>query len=217
MERLTMNTLATFDHRFHAHHIQYLCGIDEAGRGPLAGPVVAAAVILPVTVVLQGLDDSKRLSAAQREALFDNITDAAVSYAFGQASESEIDRMNILQATFLAMKRAVEGLVIKPQYILVDGRDFPQFVDPSTTSTIPGCAVTGGDRQSQCVAAASVLAKVHRDRYMVRMAERYPDYGFERHKGYGTAEHRRHIQTLGYTPLHRKSFLKRISDSNSFE
>jgi len=201
-----------FDESFYAEGIHVLCGVDEAGRGPLAGPVVAAAVILNPLSPVKGLNDSKKLSAAKREMLYGEIRQKAAGYGIGAASVEEIDRLNILQATFLAMQRAVAALSITPEYILVDGRDFPLFVDVRKQQALPGQAVVKGDGKSQNIAAASILAKVYRDRLMIEESARYPQYGFERHKGYGTAEHRAVLREIGPCAIHRRSFVRRWID-----
>ena len=181
-----------------------LCGVDEAGRGPLAGDVYAAAVILPPDACLPGLDDSKKLTEKKREQLYDEIIRQAVAYCVASASAEEIDRLNILQATFLAMQRAVEGLAVKPDYILIDGNRTPPSLN------VPcGCLVKG-DATSASIAAASVLAKVSRDRAMQATAPLYPEYGFEKHKGYPTKEHYAAILEYGVSPIHRKTFLKKM-------
>lgn len=180
-----------------------VCGIDEAGRGPLAGPVYAAAVILPIGLEIEGLNDSKKLSEKKREALFDIICEKAVAYSIGIATEKEIDEINILNATFLAMNRAVEGLSLKPDYALVDGNRHPGL-------SIPDETIVKGDGKSMSVAAASIIAKVSRDRFMLKIAEEYPEYCFEKHKGYGTALHYEMIEKFGVSPVHRKSFLKKV-------
>ncbi len=177
-----------------------ICGVDEAGRGPLSGPVVAAACILPTGAIIEGLDDSKKLSPKKREALFDVITKTAISYSIASASVEEIDQMNILNATLLAMRRAIEGLSVKPDFALIDGninRDFP----------LPAKAVIKGDSLSTSIAAASILAKVTRDRLCIEDDRAYPQYEFAKHKGYGTARHMALIREHGPSPLHRKSFL----------
>lgn len=202
----------TYDDSFYARGIRALCGVDEAGRGPLAGPVVAAAVILDPQNPLPGLNDSKKLSASVRERLYDEICRKAAAFGIGQASVEEIDRLNILQATFLAMQRAVAALAFKPEYILVDGRDFPLFADLPSQRSVPGRAVIKGDGKSQNIAAASILAKVYRDRLMTAESRRYPQYGFERHKGYGTAQHRAALREIGPCPIHRRSFITRWID-----
>lgn len=181
-----------------------ICGIDEAGRGPLAGPVHAAAVILPMGLEIEGLNDSKKLSEKKREQLFDVICEKAIDYSIGIATEKEIDEINILNATFLAMHRAVEGLKIKPNYALIDGNQYPKipFVAEET--------VVKGDAKSMSVAAASILAKVSRDRFMLEKAKEYPQYQFEKHKGYGTKLHYEMLAEYGPSPIHRMSFLKKL-------
>ena len=179
-----------------------VCGIDEAGRGPLAGPVVAAAVILPEDIQLPGVNDSKKITEKKREILFDFVKEHALAYGIGEASETEIDEINILQATFLAMRRAVEALQIPADYALVDGNRIQGLPVPAET-------VIGGDGKVLSIAAASILAKVTRDRYMRDMAAQYPEYGFEKHKGYGTKAHYAAIEQYGICPLHRKTFLKK--------
>ena len=181
-----------------------ICGIDEAGRGPLAGPVYAAAVILPLGLEITGINDSKKLSEKKREELFDVICEKAVDFSIGIADEKEIDEINILNATFLAMKRAVDGLKIKPDYALIDGNRYPR-IGGITEETI-----VKGDGKSMSVAAASILAKVSRDRYMLEIAEKYPQYCFEKHKGYGTKLHYEMLEKYGISPVHRKSFLKKL-------
>ena len=180
-----------------------ICGIDEAGRGPLAGPVFAAAVILPPEARIDGLNDSKKLSEKKREALFDQITEISVAYGVGFANEKEIDRVNILQATFLAMSRAVSALSVPADYALVDGNRMPPL-------PIPGETIVKGDGLSASIAAASILAKVSRDRLMEELDRLYPQYGFSKHKGYGTALHREMILQHGPSPVHRESFLKKM-------
>ncbi len=181
-----------------------VCGIDEAGRGPLAGPVYAAAVILPIGLEIKDLNDSKKLSEKKREQLFDIIREKAVDYSIGIATEQEIDEINILNATFLAMHRAVEGLKIKPDYALIDGNQYPKipFIAEET--------VVKGDAKSMSIAAASILAKVSRDRFMLEKAIEYPQYQFEKHKGYGTKLHYDMIKEYGVSPIHRISFLKKF-------
>lgn len=183
---------------FHA-----ICGIDEAGRGPLAGPVCAAAVILPEGLEIPGLNDSKKLTDKKRRELFPIIEGQALAYGIGWASQEEIDDINILQATFLAMSRAVEQLNIRPDLALVDGNRAP-------TLDLPVETVVKGDSLSASIAAASVLAKVSRDDVMLRMAEEYPGYGFEVHKGYGTKAHYEALRTFGPSPIHRRTFLKKF-------
>ena len=180
-----------------------ICGVDEAGRGPLAGPVFAAAVILPEGHIIEGGNDSKKLSEKKRDLLFDKIIDECVCYSIGTASEREIDEINILQATFLAMKRAVDGLEIKPDLALVDGNQIP----PVNADVL---TIVKGDGKSASIAAASIIAKVSRDRYMIELAKQYPQYEFERHKGYGTKLHYEKIAEHGICEAHRKTFLKKL-------
>ena len=174
-------------------------GVDEAGRGPLAGPVVAAAVILDPRQGIAGLADSKKLTARRREQLFDQIQDKALCCAIGQASVEEIDRLNILQATLLAMQRAVAGLRLVPARVLVDGNRLPRL--PMLAE-----AIIGGDAKVPAISAASILAKVHRDRWCEQIDAEYPQYGFAAHKGYGTAAHLAALRQHGPTPWHRRSF-----------
>ncbi len=198
------------DWYFHQREAQsrgYLrvCGIDEAGRGPLAGPVCAAAVILPGGLEIEGLNDSKKLTEKKREALFDVITARAEAYGIGWASEQEIDQVNILQATFLAMARAVEALSLLADFALVDGNRMPPL-------SIPGETIVKGDGKAACIAAASVLAKVSRDRALRKLDQRHPEYGFAQHKGYGTKAHYAAIKQYGLLPEHRRSFLKNLNE-----
>ena len=188
------------EEEFFTQGLSVIAGVDEAGRGPLAGPVCAAAVVLPRDLVIPGLNDSKKLTDAKRRELYDIITSQAVSYGIAFASEQEIDEMNILQATFLAMRRALEQLSCKPDLALIDGNRETDFGLPVKT-------IIKGDSLSANIAAASVLAKVTRDRYMEKMAEQYPGYGFEIHKGYGTKRHYAALDELGESPIHRRSFL----------
>ena len=180
-----------------------ICGVDEAGRGPLAGPVCAAAVILPEGEIIPGLNDSKKLTDKKRRELFPIIKEKAVAYGIAFASEAEIDEINILQATFLAMKRAIAQLDGKADFALIDGNREPDFGIPSQT-------VIKGDSRSANIAAASVLAKVTRDMYMEELAEKYPQYGFEIHKGYGTKAHYAALTEHGMCDAHRRSFLKKF-------
>lgn len=193
-----------FDAVYRERGIVHLCGVDEAGRGPLAGPVYAAAVILDPDVVIDGVNDSKKLSEKRREALFDEICEKAVAYGIASASVEEIEEMNILQATFLAMSRAVAALSLTPDFVLVDGNQVPRGIDR------PIETVVKGDARSASIAAASILAKVSRDRYMLALDEQYPQYAFSKHKGYGTKVHCEALQTFGPSPEHRLSFLKNI-------
>ena len=176
-----------------------IAGVDEAGRGPLAGPVVAAAVILDDERPIAGVDDSKRLNAKQRERLFDVIMGQALCVSIGQASAAEVDAINVLQATLLAMRRAVEGLRLAPIKVLVDGNQLPRL--PMLAE-----AVVGGDGRVACIAAASIVAKVTRDRLMTELDQTLPGYGFAQHKGYGTAQHMQALKRLGASAQHRRSF-----------
>lgn len=184
-----------------------ICGIDEAGRGPLAGAVYAAAVILPEGIDIEGLNDSKQVPEKKREQLFDIIKEKAIDFCIASASENEIDTYNILNATFMAMKRAVAGLKTKPEIILVDGNQDPKF-------EIPTLCIVKGDSKSASIAAASILAKVARDRYMVELDKQYPQYMLAQHKGYPTKLHYEMIEKYGIAPIHRKSFLKKILNSS---
>lgn len=187
-----------------------LCGVDEAGRGPLAGDVYAAAVIFPQDYHLDGLNDSKKLTEKKRKELYEIIIRDAVSYCVATASVAEIEELNILNASLLAMRRAVDGLSVTPRLALVDGNR-----NPSLSSHIHSRLVVKGDATSACIAAASVLAKVERDRYMSRLAAEYPQYCFEKHKGYGTALHYEKINEFGVSPVHRISFLKNMKKKHS--
>lgn len=180
-----------------------LCGVDEAGRGPLAGPVCAAAVILPPHTEIPGLNDSKKLTDKRRRELFPVIQDKAVAYGTAFATEREIDELNILQATFLAMRRAIEQLEGKADFALIDGNRETDF-------GLPAMTVVKGDSRSANIAAASILAKVTRDEYMEKMALEYPQYGFEIHKGYGTKRHYAALTEFGASPIHRMTFLKKF-------
>ncbi len=180
-----------------------ICGVDEAGRGPLAGPVYAAAVILPRGLVIEGLNDSKKLSEKKREQLYDKVIENAVAWSVGVATEQEIDEVNILQATYLAMRRAVESLSVKADYALIDGNRMPPLA-------IDGETVIKGDSLSMSIAAASIIAKVTRDRFMLELDGKYPEYLFAKHKGYGTALHYEMIEKHGISPVHRRSFLKKL-------
>ena len=178
-----------------------VCGCDEAGRGPLCGPVVAAAVILPLGLVIEGLDDSKKLTEKKREKLFDVIKENAIAYAISEASPAEIDEINILNASMLAMRRAVEALQVKADFALIDGNCSRGFEIPTET-------VVKGDSKSYSIAAASILAKVTRDRGCVELDREYPEYGIAKHKGYPTKDHMDAVRKHGPAPIHRKSFLK---------
>ena len=178
-----------------------VCGVDEAGRGPLCGPVCAAACILPAGLIIEGLNDSKKLTEKRREKLFDIITNEAVSYSIATASVEEINELNILEATLLAMRRAIDGLSVNPDFALIDGnvsRDFP----------VPAMAVVGGDAKSPSIAAASILAKVTRDRLCYELDREYPQYQIAKHKGYGTKLHMDLLRKYGPSPIHRKKFVR---------
>lgn len=180
-----------------------VCGVDEAGRGPLAGPVCAAAVILPEGMIIEGVNDSKKLSEKKRESLFDVIREQALSYSIAYATVDEIEEINILNATMLAMRRAIDGLEIKADYAMIDGNKIPPL-------DIDAECIVKGDAKSMSIACASILAKVSRDRLLYKYAEEYPMYGFDKHKGYGTKVHREAILKYGPCPYHRKSFLKKL-------
>ena len=197
-----MSQLWEIEDSLYSQDIQLICGVDEAGRGPLAGPVCAAAVILPKHLEIPGLNDSKKLTDKKRRELFPIIQENALAYGIGFSSEQEIDQINILQATFLAMKRAMEQLSITPQLALIDGNRETDFGLPVKT-------VVHGDSLSANIAAASILAKVSRDNLMEELAGRYPEYGFEIHKGYGTKAHYLALDKYGPSPIHRMTFLKK--------
>ena len=188
---------------FYADGVKVICGVDEAGRGPLAGPVCAAAVILPEHLEIPGLPDSKKLTDKKRRELFPIIKEQAIAYGIGLASEKEIDEINILQATFLAMERALGELSVKPDLALIDGNREKEFGIPVKT-------VVKGDSLSMNIAAASILAKVTRDDLMMEMAQTYPEYGFDVHKGYGTKAHYAALTQHGPSPIHRMTFLKKF-------
>lgn len=189
--------------KFYQQGIRLICGVDEAGRGPLAGPVCAAAVILPEHISIPGLNDSKKLTDKKRRELFPVIKECALAYGIAFSDEKEIDEINILQATYLAMERAISALKIKPELALIDGNRAKDFGLPVET-------VVHGDSLSASIAAASVLAKVTRDDYMLGMASQYPQYSFEIHKGYGTKAHYDALRQFGPCPIHRMSFLKKF-------
>lgn len=193
----------TYEKETYAKGYCSVCGVDEAGRGPLAGPVCAAAVIFPEGTLIDGVNDSKKLSEKKREVLFEEICGQAVSYSVAWASVEEIESMNILNAAMLAMKRAVEGLRIPADFALIDGNKTPPV-------KVPARAIVKGDALSMSVAAASILAKVSRDRLMLELAKDYPQYGFEKHKGYGTKYHIEMLREYGPSPIHRPSFLTKI-------
>lgn len=202
-----MTDLWELEKEIYAQGYKLICGVDEAGRGPLAGPVCAAAVILPRGLEIPGLNDSKKLTEKKREALYDLITAQAVAYSVARVEAAEIDEMDILNARMLAMNRAIEGLPQTPDMALIDGnRDHGSAV----AITVPHLCIVGGDGKSASIAAASILAKVSRDRYMEQMAALYPQYEFERHKGYPTKRHYELLRQYGPCPIHRRSFLKKL-------
>lgn len=199
---MSEHSMWDIENSFYESGVQCICGVDEAGRGPLAGPVCAAAVILPRNIEIPGLNDSKKLSDKRRRELFPVIQQEALAYAIAFADHIEIDEINILQATYLAMQRALDQLAIKPDLALIDGNRARDFGVPVQT-------VVHGDSLSASIAAASILAKVTRDDYMLHMAQAYPQYGFEVHKGYGTKAHYAALDTFGACEIHRMSFLKK--------
>lgn len=199
-ETVRFEAMSVCEKRLRQEGFCHIAGIDEAGRGPLAGPVVAAACILPEGFFLEHLNDSKQLTAKKREWLFSQITThPSVIYALGMVDEKTIDQINILQATFLAMKKAVQALSTTPDYLLIDGNQIPHF-------EIPSEALIEGDGRSISIAAASILAKVTRDRIMIELDAQYPQYGFKQHKGYGTQQHLTALRVFGPSPIHRTSF-----------
>lgn len=198
-----MIDLWTLENNIYDEGFELLCGVDEAGRGPLAGPVCAAAVILPRNVTIEGLNDSKKLTEAKREKLYDVIRENALSYAIAFASVEEIEELNILNATFLAMNRAIARLSPMPELALIDG-------NRNTGISCPSRCIVKGDASCADIAAASVLAKVTRDRTMLELAEKYPEYHFEQHKGYGTKLHYEALREFGPSPVHRRSFLRKM-------
>lgn len=201
-----MTDMWNIENEYFSEGVGIICGVDEAGRGPLAGPVCAAAVILPANLELPGLTDSKKLTDKRRRELFPMIKEKAIAYGIGFASEREIDEINILQATFLAMERAIAQLNVCPDLALIDGNREKDFGIPVKT-------VVKGDSLSANIAAASILAKVSRDDVMMALAEQYPQYGFEIHKGYGTKAHYEALRAYGASPVHRSSFLKKFYES----
>lgn len=200
---MSQTDMWAIEHSLFKKGMSVVCGVDEAGRGPLAGPVCAAAVILPPDVDIPGLNDSKKLSDKKRRELFPVIKECAIAYGIAFADHHEIDEINILQATYLAMERALSQLKVKPDIALIDGNRAKDFGVPVQT-------VVHGDSLSASIAAASVLAKVTRDDYMLEMAEKYPQYGFEIHKGYGTKAHYAALREEGASPIHRMTFLKKF-------
>ncbi len=191
----------SIENQLHEEGFELVCGIDEAGRGPLCGPVFAAACILPDGLVLEGLNDSKKLTPKKRDKLFDLICENAIAYCIASASVEEIDELNILEADLLAMRRAIDGLSVKADFALIDGNIARGF-------EIPARAVIGGDAKSPSIAAASILAKVARDRDCITLDEQYPQYGIAKHKGYGTKQHMDALRTYGPSPIHRKQFIR---------
>lgn len=200
---MIQDSMWAIEHSFYDKGYQHICGVDEAGRGPLAGPVCAAAVILPADLDIPGLNDSKKLSDKRRRELFPVIKEAAIAYCIAFADHKEVDSINILQATFLAMERAITGLSVKPDFVLIDGNREKDFGVPVQT-------VVHGDSLSANIAAVSILAKVTRDDYMLQMAQEYPQYGFEIHKGYGTKAHYAALLEHGPCSIHRLTFLKKL-------
>ncbi len=196
----------SIEHEIQARGYSLVCGIDEAGRGPLCGPVFAAACILPDGLIIDGLNDSKKLTAKKRDALFDVIRENAVAYCIASASVKEIDELNIRQANLLAMRRAIDGLSVKPDFALIDGNDDEGF-------QIPAIAVVKGDAKSMSISAASILAKVARDRICEELDREYPQYGIAKHKGYGTKDHMDALRKFGPSPIHRKKFIRFLDEN----
>ena len=192
-----------YENELRTQGYNFICGVDEAGRGPLAGPVCAAAVILPPDTLIEGVNDSKKLSEKKREELFDVVINTALAYCIAFGSVEEIEEHNILATTMMTMKRAVEGLSVKADYAIIDGNKTPVL-------DIPSKPIVKGDANSMSIAAASILAKVSRDRLMLEYAKEYPQYCFEKHKGYGTKLHNEMILEYGPSPIHRMSFLKKL-------
>ena len=199
-----LSTLKEIENEMHRKGIKYICGIDEAGRGPLAGPVVVAAVIMPEDSMIEGVNDSKKVSEKKREILYDQILNEAIAYSVGIINQNEIDEINILNATKKGLTTAVKELSVRPDRIIVDA------LDKIDTDGIPYTPIIKGDAKCYSIAAASIIAKVTRDRIMRQWDEVYPQYGFAKHKGYGTAMHIAAIKEYGLTPLHRLSFVKNI-------
>ena len=209
-EEARLNQLKQIDRSFYQKQIEYIAGIDEAGRGPLAGPVVVGCVIMPKESFIEGVNDSKKLSEKKREKLYEQITNEAISWSVGIVDQKEIDEINILNATKKALTMAIEGLSVKPEHILVDA------LTHINTLGIPYTSIIKGDATSYSIAAASIIAKVTRDRMMIEWDKVYPAYGFAQHKGYGTAAHMEAIRQNGICPLHRESFLKGTFPSGGF-
>ena len=201
--------MPSFDYEEKARQNGYksICGCDEAGRGPLCGPVVAAAVILPEGIIIEGLDDSKKLTEKKRERLYDVIIEKALAYAICEATPEEIDEINILNASMLAMRRAVESLDIPADFALIDGNCSRGFSIPTET-------VVGGDKKSYSIAAASILAKVTRDRQCIQLDKEYPEYGIAKHKGYGTKDHMEALRKHGAAPIYRTKFIRFLQDGS---
>lgn len=202
MEKLSLHEKLKYELECLSQGYKYIAGVDEVGRGPLAGPVVCAAVIMPIDDLIEGIDDSKKLSEKKRNMLSDLIKQKAICYNIEEISPEKIDEINILEATKLCMKNALEGLSIKPDVALIDALKLD--ID------IPVVNIIKGDFLSYSIGAASIIAKVYRDNLMVQMAEKYPQYSFEKHKGYGTAAHISAIKEFGATPIHRRSFIKKF-------
>lgn len=198
-----MTELWELENEIYDSGIELICGVDEAGRGPLAGPVCAAAVILPRGIDIEGLNDSKKLTEKKRDKLFDTICSEALSYGIAFAGVDEIEQMNILNAAMLAMNRAIDKLSVKPALALIDG-------NRDSAIRMPSRCIVKGDAKCADIAAASILAKVSRDRYMLQMAEKYPEYHFEKHKGYGTKLHYEALREYGPCEIHRPSFLRKM-------
>ncbi len=196
-----LEEISFFEKELRKNGYNLIAGIDEVGRGPLAGPVITAAVILPENCIIEGINDSKKLSAAKREYLSEKIKEEAVAFSFGSASPDEIDDINILQATYRAMAKAIDGLKIKPDFVLADAVTIPNI-------TVPQKGIIHGDAKSISIGAASIIAKVERDAMMSAYDEVYPGYGFDRNKGYGSSEHIEALKEMGPCPIHRKSFIK---------
>ncbi len=195
----------SIEQELHSKGFTYVCGVDEAGRGPLCGPVFAAACILPDGLVIEGLNDSKKLTEKKREKLFDIIRSEAVAYSIASASVEEIDELNILEADLLAMRRAIDGLAVNADFALIDGNVARDF-------NIPAEAIVKGDAKSMSIAAASVLAKVARDRICIELDREYPQYGIAQHKGYGTKTHMDALRQHGPSPIHRKKFIRFLDE-----
>lgn len=202
-----IETMKEIENGYRKAGYKLICGVDEAGRGPLAGPVYAAAVILNPDTVIKGINDSKKLTEKRREELFDEICEKAAAYSIYSVNEKRIDEINILNATYEAMNGAVNGLDIQPDFVLIDGNRISGM-------TIPHETVVKGDAKSVSIAAASILAKVSRDRFICSIAEKYPEYGFEKHKGYGTKAHTEAILKYGPCEIHRRTFLKKLLGDN---